>query len=159
MTLDELQLNQLINEAMLSHPQAAQILGSAKSLQTSLVGESIETGLVLNLAQLPREALSADLQAGLDQLMGVAPMLTNRDLYVGIVAKPEVRNGQVTLNQDLSLKLGQFTLPMDELAAQMGFSTELVEQHLNAILNQAGIRLETMEILEQKLVIRGLGGG
>lgn len=155
-TLDEPQLNQLIDEAIRSQPQAAQLLINAESLQTTLTENLIETGAILNLSELPRENLSAEIQTGLDQLVSAAPMLANRDIYIGLLARPQVRSGQITLDQDLSLKLGQFTLPMNEVGAQMGFSMKSVEQHLNDILNQQGLSLETIEILDNQLVITGI---
>lgn len=154
-TLDEPQLNQLIHDAIRSQPQAAQLLINDKSLQTSLTENLIETGAILNLSELPRENLSTEIQTGLDQLSSAAPMLANRDIYIGIMARPQVRNGQIALDQDLSLKLGQFTLPMDDVASQMGFSMQSVEQHLNAILSQQGLALETIEIVDKQLVITG----
>lgn len=154
--LDESQLNQLVNDAILSQPQAAQILAKAKSLETTLSGNLIETGAVLNLAELPRDALPNDVQIGLDQLTGVAPMLTKRDIYIGIAARPQVQDGKVNLKQDISLKLGQFTFPLAAVEEYIGFSTDTVEHRLNDLLNQKGLTLEAIEILDQKLVITGI---
>lgn len=154
-TLDEQQLTQLINNAILNQPQAAQVLANAKSLQTTLSRDRIETGAILNLAELPRESLSVEIQAGLEQLASVAPVLTNRDIYVGIVAQPQVQDGKLSLDQDLGLQLGQFTLPLDDMSDQLGFSTSVIEQHLNAALLNQGLTLETLEILDQQLILTG----
>ncbi|MEM7793401.1 MAG: hypothetical protein AAF579_02990 [Cyanobacteria bacterium P01_C01_bin.118] len=154
-TLNELQLNQLVHDAILSQPQAAQLFVNAKSLETKLANNLLETGAVLNLSELPRDNLSEEIQTVLDQLASAAPMLAARDIYIGIVARPQVLDGQVTLVQDLSLKLGQFTLPMDDVAVQMGISIETVEHRLNAIINQQGLLLETIEVLDNQLVITG----
>ncbi|MDV3352305.1 hypothetical protein SPB21_22905 [Leptothoe sp. ISB3NOV94-8A] len=156
LTLDEPQLTQLVNDAILSQPVAAQLLANAQLLQTTLQGEFIETGAVLNLSELPREALSTELQTSLDQLTSAVPMLTNRDIYIGIVARPQIQDGKITLNQDLSFKIGQFTLPLADVAEQMGFSTSEIEQRLNGLLDQQGVILETIEILDEQLVITGI---
>ena len=156
LTLDELQLSQLVNDALLNQPQAAQLLANAQSLQTLLKGDRIETGAVLNLAELPRDGLSDELQAGLDQLIQAAPMLTNRDIYIGVSARPQVQDGQISLNQDLGLRVGQFTLPLADVAQQLGFSTDEIEQRLNNLLNQQGLTLENIEILNEQLVITGM---
>lgn len=155
LALGELQLSQLVNDAILSQPQAAKILANAQSLQTVLKGDLIETGAVLNLAELPRDGLSAELQSGLDQLTQAAPMLANRDIYIGISARPQVQDGQISLDQDLGLRLGQFTLPLADVAEQMGFSTSEIEQTLNDLLEQKGVTLENIQVLEQQLVITG----
>ena len=155
LTLDESQLNQLVSGAILSQPLAAQIFANAQPLQATLNGDSIEAGAVLNLSELPREGLPIDLQTGLDQLTNAAPMLANRDIYMGIVARPSVQDGKVSLDQDLSVRLGQFTLPMADVAEQMGLSTNEIEQRLNAIVMQQGLILENIEIADGLLIITG----
>ena len=155
LTLDETQLNQLVNDAILNQPQAAQLLANARSIQTMLRSDRIETGAILNLSKVPREALSADIQSGLDQLTRVAPMLSNRDIYVGLIARPQVQDGKISLNQDLSFRLGQFTLPLADVAEHMGFSISDIEQHLNTVIDQQGLTLDNIEILDEQLVITG----
>ncbi|MEO1182000.1 MAG: hypothetical protein AAFX51_14390 [Cyanobacteria bacterium J06636_28] len=82
-------------------------------------------------------------------------MFANRDIYMGIVARPSVQDGKVSLDQDLSFRLGQFTLPMADVAEQMGLSTNEIEQRLNAIVMQQGLTLENIEIVDERLVITG----
>ncbi len=154
-TLDETQLNQFVNDAILSQPQAAQILANASSIRTMVRNDLIEMGAVLNLSELPRESLPTDIQAGLEQLTAVAPMLSNRDIYVGLVARPHIQDGKLSLDQDLRFKLGQFTLPLADVADQMGISAGDIEQRLNSMLNQQGLTLDSIEIVDEKLVITG----
>ena len=155
LTLDEAQLNQLVSGAILSQPLAAQIFADAQSLQATLNEDSIEAGAVLNLSELPREGLPVDVRTGLDQLTNAAPMLANRDIYMGIVARPSVQDGKVSLDQDLSFRLGQFTLPMADVAEQMGLSTSEIEQRLDALILQQGLTLENIEIVDALLVMTG----
>ena len=156
LTLDAPQLSQLVNEAILNQPQAAQILANTQSLSTTLKGNAIETGTVVKLSELPRDGLSAEVQAGLDQLTNAAPMLANRDIYIGIVARPQIQDGEIRLDQDVSFRLGQFTLPLADVTAQMGFSTSEIERRLNDKIYQYGLTLETIEILDEQLVITGV---
>ena len=155
LTLDEAQLNQLVSGAILSQPLAAQIFADAQSLQATLNEDSIEAGAVLNLSELPREGLPVDVRTGLDQLTNAAPMLANRDIFMGIVARPSVQDGKVSLDQDLSFRLGQFTLPMADVAEQMGLSTSEIEQRLDALILQQGLTLENIEIVDALLVMTG----
>lgn len=155
LTLDELQLNQLISEALFRQEQAAQILSNAQVLTTVLKGDRIETGTVLNLSEIPIEGLPPDWQENLTQITTAVPMLANRDIYVGIVAQPQIQDGQIRLDEDLSLKFGQFTLPLTDVAGQLGLSMMDIEQRLNTVLNERGIALDTIDILDEKLVITG----
>ena len=139
--LNEIQLNQLVNDAILSQPQATQLLTNAQSLQTTLKGGRIETG--------------TELQTALDQLTRAAPMLANRDVYIGIVAYPQVQDGEINLEQDLNLKVGQFKLPLADVAEQLGISTSEIEQRLNRLIAQQGLTLNDIKIVEQQLVITG----
>ena len=154
--LDEIQLSQLVNEAILSQPQAAQLLANAQSLHTTLEDDFLETGTVLNLSELPRDGLSPEFQASLNQLIDTVPMLTNRDIYIGIVARPQVKDGKINLDQDINFRIGQFTLPLADVAKQIGFSTREIEERLNGLLEQHGVTLEAIEILDEQLVITGV---
>ncbi|MBE9068886.1 hypothetical protein IQ260_19770 [Leptolyngbya cf. ectocarpi LEGE 11479] len=153
--LDELQLTQLMHEALLSQPQVAQIFAHAQSLSTTLDSDLIETGAVLNLSEIPIEGLPTELQTALTQLTSAAPMLAERDIYIGLVARPQVQDGQVYLDQDLKLKLGQFTLPVADVAGHLGLSTHDIEQRLNAVLTQQGFTLDAIEVIDERLVITG----
>ena len=155
LTLDEPQLNQLINDAIFRQEQVAQILTNARSLTTVLEGDRIETGTSLNLSEIPLEGLPPAWQESVTQLTTAVPMLANREIYIGIVAQPQVQDGQIRLDQDLSLKLGQFTLPLADVAGQVGLSMADIEQRLNAVLEERGIALDTIDILDEKLVITG----
>ncbi|MEM9807708.1 MAG: hypothetical protein AAF959_20780 [Cyanobacteria bacterium P01_D01_bin.56] len=155
LTLDETQLNQLINKAILSQEQAAQLLANAHSLRTEVSRDRIETGAVMNLADIPLEGLPTELQQGLTQLTNAAPMLTNRDIYVGLIAKPKIQDGQISLEQDLSLQFGQFTLSLADVASRMGVSMQDVEQEINTVLAQRGITLNHLEIVDDQIVITG----
>lgn len=153
--LDELQLNQLVNEALLNQPQVAQIFAHARSLSTHLDRDRIETGAVLNLSDIPLDVLPVELQTALTQLTSAAPMLAERDIYIGIIARPQVQDGKIHLDQDLQLKLGQFTLPVADAAGHLGLSTRDLEQRLNGLLDQQGFTLDAIEILDEQLVITG----
>ena len=133
----------------------AQILTNARSLTTVLEGDRIETGTSLNLSEIPLEGLPPAWQESVTQLTTAVPMLANREIYIGIVAQPQVQDGQIRLDQDLSLKLGQFTLPLADVAGQVGLSMADIEQRLNAVLEERGIALDTIDILDEKLVITG----
>ena len=156
LNLDAPQLSQIVNDAVLNQPQVAQILANAQVLNTTLTGNSIETGTVVKLSELPRDGLSEEIQAGLDQLTNAAPMLANRDIYIGIVARPQIQDGEIRLDQDTSFRLGQFTLPLADVTEQMGFSTSAIERRLNDRIHQYGLTLETIEILDEQLVITGV---
>lgn len=155
LTLDETQLNQLMSKAIWSQEQAAQLLANAHSLRTELSSDRIETGAVMNLADIPLEGLPPELQQGFTQLTNAAPILANRDIYVGVIAKPKIQDGQLALDQDLSLQLGQFTLPLADVASRMGISMQDLEQEINTVLTQRGITLNNLEILDDQIVITG----
>lgn len=154
-TLNAPQISQLVNEAILSQPMAAQLLANASSLTTILDSDRIETGAVLNLSDIPLEGLPTELQVGLSQLTTTIPLLAERDIYIGVVAQPQVHNGQISIDQNLSLRLGQFTLPLADVAENLGVSTNDIEERLNALINQQGFALEDIKISDKQVVITG----
>ena len=155
MTVDEAQLNQLITSAIFSQERVAQLLTHAHSLRTDLSSDRLETGAVVNLADIPLEELPTELQTGLTQLKSVAPMLANRDIYIGLIAKPQIKDGQLSLGQDLNLQFGQFVLPVADMASSLGLSMQELEQKLNQALISREITVSNLEIRDEQLVITG----
>lgn len=154
LVLDESELNQLVSEALLSQEHTAKVLAHARSFSTKLESDRIETGAVVNLSEIPLDGLPTDIKTGLTQLLTTVPMLGNRDIYLGIIASPEIQDDQISL-QDLNIKLGQFTLPMTDVSEHLGISQSDIEQRLNAAIRKRGINLENIQIMDQTLVLTG----
>ncbi len=147
------QLNQMVTDAIASQPYTALILDAAKGVNTSIKDGRIESGAVINLADLPLAALPTEGQQAVNQLTQTFPFLANRDVYLGIEGAPKVVEGALSLD-DTHIKLGQLKLPIAKVASQLGLSQGDIEQQINALLSQQGLSPQDVEIVDEQLVIR-----
>ncbi len=147
-------LNQMVTDAMASQPYTAPILDAAKGVNTSIKNGRIESGAVINLADLPLAALPAEGQQAVEQLTRNFPFLANRDVYLGIEGIPKVVDGAVSLD-DTHIKLGQLSLPIAKVATQLGLSQSDIEQQIDALLSQQGVRPSDVKVVDGQLVIEG----
>ena len=149
------ELNQMVTDAIANEPYAAPLLEIAKGVNTSIEKGRIESGLVMNLSEVPLENLPAEGQQAVEQLAQKFPLLANRDVYIGLEGRPEMVDGVLSLD-DTHLKVGQMKLPVGAIAGQLGLSQEEIEQQLGVLLRQQGIAPEAVQIVDGQLVISGL---
>lgn len=149
------ELDQIVTDALASQPYTAPLLEVAKGVNTSITKGRIESGLVMNLSEIPLESLPVEGQQAVEQLTQKFPMLANRDVYIGLEGRPEVVDGALSLD-DTHLKIGQMKLPIGSIASQLGLSQAEIEGQLGALLQQQGIAPEAVQIVDGQLVLTGL---
>ncbi|WP_080809437.1 hypothetical protein [Halomicronema hongdechloris] len=153
--LSEAELTQVLASAMAQTPQAEPLVNAAKGMSTTIEGERISSGLVINLAEVPQDQLPVAAQGALNQLTQVAPMLSNRDIYIGIEGRPRIDQGQLVFDQQSSLRIGRVSVPLTEVAQGLGLSPQQLQQALTQLLKQSGIVLEQVQVVDGQLVITG----
>lgn len=149
------ELNQMVTDALANEPYAAPLLDVAKGVNTSIKKGRIESGLVMNLSEIPLDTLPVEGQQAVEQFANTFPLLAKRDVYIGIEGRPEVVDGALSLD-DTHLKVGQMKLPISSIAGQLGLSQAQIEQQLGALLQQQGIAPEAVRVVDGQLVISGL---
>ena len=152
--ISEKELSQMVTDAIASKAATAPILDAAQDIRTSLEDGRIESGVVMNLSNLPVEALPAEGQQAVEQLTQTFPFLANRDVYLGIEGNPIIVDGGFSLD-DTHVKIGQLKLPVANVASQLGISQSDIEKQLSGILDQQGLTPDDVQIVDGKLVIRG----
>lgn len=156
LTLSEQEVNQVVLGAIAQTPEAAQFLAATKGINTSLKDEQIESGMVVNLSNLPADALPPQGQEVLSQLTEKFPILANRDIYIGIKGSPRIEAGRLVLDDNTMVTIGRFQVPLSELASQIGMPKEQIEAQLDQALAQNGITLQDIQIEQGQIVIHGV---
>ncbi|CAN5712610.1 hypothetical protein BH23CYA1_BH23CYA1_04390 [soil metagenome] len=149
------ELNRMVTDAIASQPAAAPILNAARGVNTSIEDGRIESGMVMNLSEIPLEALPTEGRQAVKQLTQTFPFLANREVYLGVEGSPAVVDGALSLN-DTHIKVGQLSLPIASVAKQLGLSQAEIEQQLDAVLAQQGLTPDDVQIVDGQLVIRGV---
>ena len=153
--ISEQELNDMVTGAITSDPYAATILDSAKGVNTTIEDGRIESGMVLNLSEIPLDALPNEGQQAVEQITQTFPFLANREVYLGIEGSPAVVDGALSLD-DTHIKLGQLKLPVSKIASQLGVSQSEIEQQISQLLNQQGLSPEDIQVVDGQIVITGV---
>lgn len=153
-TLNEADLNQIAASAA-ANSTAAPLLDATAGISTRIDRDRIESGTVVNLSQLPTDAIPAAGQTALRQLQDRFPMIANRDVYIGLSGQPQVREGQLRFGDDAAIKIGQMSIPLGDAAAQLGLSQAELEAQVSALITQQGITLESVQVMDGQLQLQG----
>jgi hypothetical protein len=154
--LNSQEVNQLIKEEIKQKTSQNPLINQAiKGVNTTIKDQQIETGAVINISDLPKEKLSEKDQIVLDNIKQNLPGLYNKNVYVAIQGKPLVKNGQIVLDENGKVKIGNMTLTMGELAKKLGVSVTDLQEELNLKLPLNRLQIEQIQIEGDKIQIRG----
>ncbi|MEL6602171.1 MAG: hypothetical protein AAFP20_02965 [Cyanobacteria bacterium J06614_10] len=149
------ELNQMVTEAIATQPYLAPALGNAKEVKTTIADGRIESGMVMNLSEIPLESLPAEGQQAIEQINQTFPFLANREVYLGIEGSPQIEDGAFSLS-DTYVRFGQLKLPVASVASQLGISQTDIEQQITGVLSQQGLTPEDIQVTDGQLVITGM---
>ncbi|MBD1910969.1 hypothetical protein [Leptolyngbya sp. FACHB-16] len=144
--LSSAQVEQLLQEAIASHVVPSEWQEPAANLSATVKNGRLETGTVVNLAELPLDKLSDRDRLRVEQLLSMVPGLDEQQLFIGLESSPQIRNGRLELEGNTSVRVGRLQLPLDVVAQQFGVSVDDLETQLMELLQQQGISLEQIRI-------------
>lgn len=153
--LNEAELNRVVVDAIANAPQAEKLLAIAKGINTSIQSDRIQSGVVLNLADIPADALPPQGQQALEQLTQSLPMLANRDVYIGIQGRPQIVDGRLVLDDSTVINIGRLKIPLSDVASQLGMTSEELANHLAGALAASGLRLEDIQLSNGQITLQG----
>jgi len=132
-------------------------LGSAvKGINTTIKEGRVESGAVVNLAEVPLEQLSQGERSTLTKVIAAFPDLKQRTVYVGIEGKPIVQNGQVRLDANTRLRLGDLSFTPEQIAQRLGVPENKVRQQIELELKLGRLKVSDLEWVDDRAVIRGM---
>lgn len=152
--LDSSEINDLFTSE-LNRKATAKIGAAVKGVNTTIKDGKVESGAVVNLAEVPLERLSAGERATIAKVIAAFPDLNQRPVYIGIEGKPIVQNGQIRLDSNTRLRLGDLRFTPSEIAQRLGVSEEKVRQQLELELNLGRLKVSDIELSGDRAVIRG----
>jgi hypothetical protein len=83
------------------------------------------------------------------------PLLENKEVYIGLSGKPRIENGQLKLDKDTKIKIGNLSLSLSEVSQRLGIPQEEIEQKINQSLQAGNLKINDMELTESKILLRG----
>lgn len=151
--------NQEVNELVMT--KIAEETGQSKVFATALKNHTtikegvLESGAVVNLTELPGNQLNPKEIASLEKILKTFPFLANQEIYVAILGKPQIENGQLKWDDNTKIKLGNLNLTISELAQRLGIPQEQIEHKLNLSLQLGRLKVNDMELKDNKVLLRG----
>lgn len=151
--LNEQELNDLLVTSIAEKPGSNKLLTAAKGINTTITDGKIESGVIVNTSEIPRESLGAQERTLLKKVITTFPSLENRDVYIGISGQPKLANGKLQLDDNTQIKVGNLSLTLPELAQRLGVPPEKIEQELALKLHNFDIR--DLELVDNQVIVKG----
>lgn len=153
--LSEGDLNHLMVSALTQMPQTAGLFKAAESSSTTIEGDRIRGGVVINPGELSSQALPPKAQQALDHAFRLMPMLADRPFYVGIEGTPRVEQGRLVLDQDTRVQVGRMNLTLTDVSRLTGLSLDQINHMANQMVAQTGLTLDGVKLTGDQVVLSG----
>jgi len=120
--LTEADIEALITSALAENPRGDDLVRIVRDVRADIGQDLLEVGIAVDVAALERSGLADEKL--LERVLGILPMLRDRELYIGFRGVPGVRDGKIALVDGLEVTLGFLTLPVADLEKRFGLSVE-----------------------------------
>jgi hypothetical protein len=154
--LSNQEVNELVITAIAQQTAHGKIIANAPHLQTTIKDGMIESGTVVNLSKLSANEIEASERAALEKLLKTFPFLDNQKIYIGISGQPQIDKGEVKWDNTTKIRLGNLSLSLSELSQQLGIPQEQIEQQLTLSPQLGKLKVNDMEVTDDKVVLRGV---
>ncbi len=152
--LDASELNSLIAPKIAE--KASNKLGKAvKAVKTNIKDGRLESGAIVNISEIPTAQLKAGDMAALTKVIKAFPALENREIYIGIEGKPTVGDGQLKLDENSRIKLGDLSFTTSEISQRLGIPESRVKRLTDLKLKLGGLKVDDIKLTGDNALIKG----
>ena len=131
------EFNQIINHQLSENQRVKPFLEASEEVRTRVDKNQLEMGTVIQPSAISRDDIKSSEKEILERAMSSFPRLSQQKVYVGISGDFEVDdNGEVILNDNTKVRIGNMNLSLEEVSRRLGVSPETVKQKLQANLQQ-----------------------
>jgi hypothetical protein len=153
--LSQREINHLFT-AEITHKTEGKALSRAiKGVNTMIQDGQIESGAVVDLADVPANQLSSNEQNAIARLVKSFPALSDRKVYIALVGKPTIVNHQMVLGEDTRIKVGDLSFSTAELAQRLGVSEEQLKQQINLGIRLGNLKVQDVQLEGDRAILRG----
>jgi hypothetical protein len=152
--LDAQEVNSLIISSIGKKDKSQKFTSAIKGTNTKIENGKISVGAVVETASIPVQELSARKQTKIIQLLQRLPG-KQKQVYIGIEGKPSIRDREFSFDETTRVSLGYFSFPIAEISQNIGIPQESINQLLSQELKKLPIKLESINIKGERVVIRG----
>jgi hypothetical protein len=153
--LSDRDLNNLIVDKLAAAQADRQIPSGISGINTSIKDGRINTGALVNIDRLARDAKPGSKAAGLTKLTDKLPFLKDRDVYIGIVGKPMFDGKRIEFDESTQIKVGNMNFTITQLSENLGISPEKIQQAIDLKIQQKGLKIDRIDLQNDGLKIEG----
>lgn len=153
--LNEDDINSLIISGFTKNTSKKELPEAIKGVKTNIQDGKIESGAIVNISKIQTAPTANNDKSTITQLTKTLPFLVNQEVYVGVVGKPTVENGQLKLGDDTEIKVGNLSFPISEVSNKLGIPKEQIEKKINSELKLRGVKVEDVELVDNQALIKG----
>lgn len=153
--LNQADVRKLFTSEVARKAKNSQLGQAVKGVNTTVQGGKVESGAVVNLGEVPIERLPSHEQSVLSKMRSAFPDLSDRDLYIGIEGTPSVKNGQVKLDDDIRVRVGNLSFTPAELSQRLGIPEDQIRKQIGLQLQLGQLKVSDFEFVGDRAVIRG----
>ncbi|MBD2327480.1 hypothetical protein [Alkalinema sp. FACHB-956] len=127
-----------------------------KGVHTTLENQQLQAGAVVDLAELQQSQLSRQEKALLQDTIQRIPGFQDRQIYLGISGKPRIVHGQIQLDPETQVKVGNLSFSLQQIAQRVGVPPEQIQAQINRTLPQfpSEMSASSVEVENDRVVIR-----
>lgn len=153
--LSDQEFNDLVTSTVAKHLNHNQSLSTVPKLHTTIQQGNIESGTVINLSEIPKNQLTATETDLLKKIQKTFPFLNNQKIYVGIAGQPKIEDGKLKLDNNPQVKLGNLSISLSALSQRLNIPQAQLEQKLNKALQVGSLKVNDLELIDNKVRLRG----
>ena len=152
--LDAEEVNSLIISSIGKQDKVRKFASAIKGTNTKIENGKISVGAVIETASIPIQDLSAQKETKIVQFLQRLPG-KEKHVYIGIEGKPSIHNQELSFDDKTRVSLGYLSFPIAEVSQNIGIPQETINQLLSQELKKLPIKLESINIQGERVVIRG----
>jgi hypothetical protein len=149
------EVNELVLTRIAEQTGHSQVLANSPSLHTTIKAGTLETGTIINLENVSQNQLAESERETLGKILKTFPFLENQKVYVAISGKPQLENGQLKLDNNTQIKLGNLSFSLSELSQKLDIPQEKLEQELSLSPQLGRLKVNDVEVTDDKVLLRG----
>jgi hypothetical protein len=153
--LNQRQINHLFTAEITHKTEGKAFARAIKGVNTTIQDGQIESGAVVDLADVPANQLSSGEQDTIARLVKSFPALGDRKVYIALVGKPTIVNHQMVLGKDTRIKVGDLSFSTAELAERLGVSEEQLRQQINLGIQLGNLKVQDVQLEGDRAILRG----
>ncbi|MEB3294437.1 MAG: hypothetical protein VKJ24_14865 [Synechococcales bacterium] len=153
--LSQQEINDVVTASVDQAIAQAQLPRAVKGMHTELQENKLKTGAVVDLQELQSSNLSESEQTILGEVLKRIPGINDRTIYIGIESSPRIVKGQMELDPNTKIQIGNLSFSLQEVAQKVGMTPAEVQQEINRLLpTLQQIPLEQASVENGNLVLR-----